>query len=383
MKNWQPLVSICMLSVMLMAALAMSPGIADFISEYGVSETVANLSITLPYLISIPFTLLAGRLTASFSKKVLSLAGTLIICFTGILPYFLRDFTAILIVRALMGVGLGLLFTIVPSLAPDYYPAGSTRSLAVGMQSAWAGSGGFVFNILSGHLVNIQTKNIYLVYSICILFFLLILILLPWRPPVKVKTASSFEHGSLKTAFLTFLFISAGMTLSLNVAVYIIDIGIGNSVQAGYTTSAYSVASFIVGCTYVFVSYIVKRHAILVACLLSAFGMLICVAFGNIAGTYAGAALVGAGLSIFMPSCISRLIHTVKSSSISMSIGFMMVGCSAGQTFSCYLINPISNLFTYSIQARFIISAIIFITVAVIDKVVIKDTSRSAHSFSL
>ena len=73
MKKFDPLISVCASSAMLMAALAVSPGIAAFIDTYGVSESTAMLSITLTYLVSIPFTLLASRLSRRFSKKSLVL----------------------------------------------------------------------------------------------------------------------------------------------------------------------------------------------------------------------------------------------------------------------------------------------------------------------
>src|SRR5574344_274595 len=106
MKKLRPVFCVCVISAMLMAALALSPGIKELMDAYGVSEGTASLSITLPYLVSIPFTLLAGSLTARYSKKALTLVGMGVICLTGILPYFLADFAVILAVRACMGVGL-------------------------------------------------------------------------------------------------------------------------------------------------------------------------------------------------------------------------------------------------------------------------------------
>ena len=127
MKKLKPLICVCLLSSMLMAAQALSPGISRLITFYGVPESAVSLSITLPYLISIPFTLLAGRLTERFPLKGLLMTGAAIICVTGLLPCIITNFTAILIVRACMGIGLGLLFTLTPSMAPEYYPEGQLR----------------------------------------------------------------------------------------------------------------------------------------------------------------------------------------------------------------------------------------------------------------
>jgi len=352
-----------------MAALAISPGLHELMASYKVSESTVSLSITLPYLVSIPFTLLAGRLSARCSKKGLSLIGLMIICITGLLPYVLRQFTAVLAVRAMMGIGLGLLFTIAPSLAPDYYEEGRMRNLGIGMQSAWAGSGGFVFNILSGYLVQTQARNIFLVYGICAAFFLLILFLLPYQPPrarPAHKTRSLFGFQSLFLALLTFLFLSAGMTLSLSISVYLAERGLGRSIEAGYATSAYSAAAFLTGCLYVFVAKALKDRSVLSACAISALGMLLCVLAGRMLLIYIGAALIGAGLSIFMPSCVNRIIQSAPAESASMGIAVMMVGSAVGQTFSAALINPISAAFSKSTSMRFLVSAVIFVIVGLL-----------------
>ena len=378
MKKLKPLICVCLLSSMLMAAQALSPGISRLITFYGVPESAVSLSITLPYLISIPFTLLAGRLTERFPLKGLLMTGAAIICVTGLLPCIITNFTAILIVRACMGVGLGLLFTLTPSMAPEYYPEGQLRSLTIGMQSAWAGSGGFVFNILSGYLVQEKTQNIYFVYFLCVLFTVLVWFLLPAKPLAgrkeEKKERSSFAASSLFTAFITFLFLSAGMTLSLSVSVFLEEQGLGTAIEAGYATSAYSAAAFIFGCLYVAVSRILKEKAILTACLVSAAGMLLCVLGGNIVLVYAGAAMIGAGLSLFMPSCVNRIIRTTPAGAATMSIAVMMVGSSVGQTFSGAFINPAASLFGQQAFIRFYVSAAIFILTALLSLVPVRRT---------
>lgn len=369
MKNIKPLICVCLLSAMLMASQALSPGIPRLIELYGVSESAVSMSITLPYLISIPFTLLAGSLARRYPLKKFLVTGAVIICVTGLLPFFITNFTAVLIIRACMGIGLGLLFTLTPSMAPEYYPEGSLRNLTIGMQSAWAGSGGFVFNILSGYLVQGEPRSIYLVYLLCILFTLLVCILLPSRPhqkPEKKETSSSFAASSLFTAFLTFLFLCAGMTLSLSISVFLTEQGLGSSVEAGYATSAYSAAAFAFGCLYALISKILRKNAILAACLVSITGMLLCVLSGNLILIYLGAALIGAGLSLFMPSCVNRIIHTTPAEAVTMSIAVMMVGSSVGQTFSGTIINPVSELFSPQSGTRFFVSAAVFALTALL-----------------
>lgn len=366
MKKYCPTLCICLLSAMLMAALAVSPGTKELMAEYSITESDAALLISLPYMVSIPFTLLAGRLTTRYSKKLLSITGGSIICITGLLPYVLNSFPVIAVIRACTGIGLGLLFTIAPSLAADYYPAGRLQNFAIGMQSAWAGSGGFVFNILSGYLVRTQPRNIYLVYCLCIVFTVLVLILLPYQPPRKaVQAQKSFDPRSLFVALLTFLFLIAGMTISLSMSVYMSELGIGSAVEAGYATSCYSATAFIFGCSYAALSQYLQKHGTLIACIISAIGMLFCT-FGKIVPIYAGSAMVGAGLSIFMASNVNRIMRTTAPAAAAMSIAVMMVGSSIGQTFSAILINPLAACFHSSVGTRYGVSMAFFIVVALL-----------------
>ncbi|MDE6950113.1 MAG: MFS transporter [Lachnospiraceae bacterium] len=367
MKNLRPVICVCLMSAMLMASQALSPGISRLMVLYGAGETAVSLSITLPYLIAVPFALLAGKLAEKHSLKGLLLIGGALICITGLAPYFVTDFTAVLLIRGCMGIGLGILFTLTPAMAPTYYPEGTMQNLTIGMQSAWAGSGGFVFNILSGYLVRKKTQDIYLVYVLCALFVGIVWILLPAMPVgEKKKKRSGFRPDSLFTGFLTFLFLSAGMTIALSISVYLPERGLGGSLEAGYVTSAYSAAAFIVGCLYPLFAGILKERAVTAACLLSALGMFLCVFGGGLLCICMGSAMAGAGLSLFMPGCINRIIRTAPADAVSMSIAVMMVGSCLGQTFSGAIINSMASLFGAGVSARFTVAAVLFLVTALL-----------------
>ncbi|MEI3525150.1 MAG: hypothetical protein V8Q27_02680 [Eubacteriales bacterium] len=95
-----------------------------------------------------------------------------------------------------------------PCHGSRFYPDGTLRNFTIGMQSAWAGSGGFVFNILSGHLANSRIQNIYLVYFLCIAFTLIVCLILPEAPfaSSSPEKRSSIPGFSLLIGFITFLF---------------------------------------------------------------------------------------------------------------------------------------------------------------------------------
>ena len=374
MKNIKPVLSVCLLSSLLMGAQVISPGLSQLASFYHVSESAVSLSVTLPYLVSIPFTLISGRLPEFFSLKKLLLVGASIICITGLMPYFISSYSCILFIRAFMGVGLGILFSLTPAMAPAYYPDGTLRNFTIGMQSAWAGSGGFVFNILSGHLANSRIQNIYLVYFLCIAFTLIVCLILPEAPfasssPEKLSSIPGF---SLLIGFITFLFLAAQMTLTLNISALVSSFSLGGTVEAGYATSAYSAAAFLTGWFYTVISKYLKNSAVIFACLLSAIGMLLCILSRQLAPIYIGSALLGVGLSLYMPTFVNFILHTAKSEVVSSCIAIMMTGSSIGQSFSAVLINPIAEIWGPQLSFRFYTALVLLLLVLLLSLTLLK-----------
>lgn len=89
-----------------------TPAIANIAAAFpDVPFTTLLLVSTLAVLMSVPATLISGRLAGSVVKyKTLLIVGMVLFIGGGIAPYFMTasSFTAILAVRAIFGIGLGI-----------------------------------------------------------------------------------------------------------------------------------------------------------------------------------------------------------------------------------------------------------------------------------
>ena len=93
----------------IMSYLAISPVIADIANAFpGANVSAVQMIITLPSLMSLIFSLLAGRLAKRFYKKTLIIISLCAILIGGILPVFFHEsLVFLLICSGIIGVGVG------------------------------------------------------------------------------------------------------------------------------------------------------------------------------------------------------------------------------------------------------------------------------------
>ena len=112
--------------------------------------TIQSL-LTLPSLISTPFFFLGGALSRTISTKKMLIVGVSITAVGGLLPIFLHDFGTILVCRAIMGMGLGLMNPFAQSLASDNFEDEGI-TLMFGIQAAATSAGNMIGCSASGYL---------------------------------------------------------------------------------------------------------------------------------------------------------------------------------------------------------------------------------------
>ena len=93
--------------VILMGAAAVAPALNYIGQEFGIDDgSMTALIIALPALSVAVFGFLMGFLADRFGKAKILLLSLIIFTAMGVLPFFLHDFTQILICRFLLGIGL-------------------------------------------------------------------------------------------------------------------------------------------------------------------------------------------------------------------------------------------------------------------------------------
>jgi MFS family permease len=162
---------------------------------------------------------------------------------------FMNNMTMILVMRALLGVGTGLISALSLSLIADFYH-GDERSSTMGQSSAIATMGGIVLTLLSGWLALFSWRFAFGAYLVSLIALILVYFFLP-EPPITNQTTSEkhdkLPFGVYGMGFLTILLMIVFYLIPTRIALYIQDAGIGDAGQSGISIATMNLAAFIVG----------------------------------------------------------------------------------------------------------------------------------------
>ena len=165
-----------------------SPAIQSIGMALNVPYTSLMLIMTIPVLVSIPVTLLVGFITGNiFRYRTVLSFGLLLMAVAGMAPFFLREWTLILVARGLFGVGQGIIMPIVLALIFRLV-ATEKQATLMGMQNVVAGVAGMVFSFASGILASMSWTYPFLLNAVTIVSFIIVLIFLP-EPAKQEKPA--------------------------------------------------------------------------------------------------------------------------------------------------------------------------------------------------
>lgn len=135
-------------------------------------ETLSKLILTMPALILVFFSPIAGMAYERYPRLPIVFMALVLWSLAGSIGFFLNNVYLLLISRAILGIGAAFLMTGVGVLIGDYY-TGRRREKALAFQTFFMAFGGAVFLILGGFLANLDWRYPFLVYLLgfVILFF--------------------------------------------------------------------------------------------------------------------------------------------------------------------------------------------------------------------
>ena len=376
MKN-NTFLKIAVLSVFFvqMGVGTITPAIASIAAAFpDVPFTSLLLVSTLAVLMSVPATLISGRLAGGVVKyKTLLIIGMILFIGGGMAPYFMTtsSFTAILIVRAIFGIGLGIVTPLGAALIIAFFD-GEVRAQMMGLSGVVGNVGGILFQLLGGFAATISWEYAFLVHGLGIITLVIVLFLPePAKAPVQAV-------GEAKPKLPGAVFAFAGLIFFLMVLIYPMLVnmssiiaagGMGTAGDAALVLTMFTVGGMLGGLIFAKVFGIFKSNTMPVGVALIAVAM-VSIGLGNsIAFMYIGTTIAGIGLSFIMPSIFMNLGAAVHPSQMPTASGIVMASMNVGGFCSAYFFALLAGVMGVDMMANikfpFYVSMIAFAAIAI------------------
>lgn len=338
-------------SITVLAGAAIAPAIGEIERQFPeVNPLFIKMIITLPSIMVIPCTALSHRICEMFGKKRVLLAG-LAMYFVGGCGAGLADsIWLVLALRAVLGIGMGIITPVCHSLPADFY-TGNEKVSVIGRMSAFVTIGAAVCSVGAGWLAVISWRASFAIYAISLIVLLMVVFCLPAtaRAVRKAGEAAPRRPAELPLrvyvlGFTMFLYMAAFYTFPLGMAIHLDKIGLGDSRTAGYLLALISVIAFSLGLCFT------RVMSALGAMLLPT--LLVCMGAGYVGVAFAQSSfqvwlacvLVGIGLGGLTPLHFVRVNQAVAKENTVRAVAVLVAGTFAGQFASPFLLLAIENL---------------------------------------
>ena len=171
------ILSLSLLTVMAGAAVAPALNViqAHFAQS---SQTFVQMIISIPALFIVITNFFFPKLCRRLNPRTLVLLGLSLYTVGGCAAGLFDQIGLVLVMRALVGVGVGILMPLSTGLLTDYFPPEKQASL-LGISSAMNQLGGVIATLLAGLLAGISRRASFLVYLLGLGSILLCLRFLP------------------------------------------------------------------------------------------------------------------------------------------------------------------------------------------------------------
>ena len=348
-------VGIYLCAILMMGVIAVSSNLVNIIAAFpDANQTlVITYMISVPCLIVIPMTILSGILMRFIPSKVLMIVGVLLWLIGGVIPYFMDSLTAILGMRVIFGIGIGLVQSLCSALVVENFEDPDERSKIMGNQTAFQMLGAIIFSIVAGNLGTIHWNIAFLVHLMAIVSLVAAIVCLPYKKPEKVTNTGEkikFQPTGMMWVWCIsfFIFMIAGQSYSNFASSIITEANLGSSAAAGYSLALFALGGLIMGFIFGKIAKACKKLTLTVGCVLLAISYLIMTLAPSLVVSYIGAFICGLAFSICMPCIMTGAGNSVAVTSSAMAVSIATCLQNAGMSVCPYIVTPIGTALNVS-----------------------------------
>jgi len=179
------ILSMSLLTVMAGAAIAPALGIikAHFSEASGL---LVQLIVSMPALLIIVTNLFFLAISRRLRTRAIATTGLLLYVAAGAGCFFVEDIHVLLVMRALLGISVGLIMPLSTGLLAYYFPPEEQARL-MGLSAAMNQMGGVVATLLAGLLATIEWNYAFLVYLMGLIAVMMVWL---WLPDEQLGSAN-------------------------------------------------------------------------------------------------------------------------------------------------------------------------------------------------
>ncbi|HHU05098.1 MAG TPA: MFS transporter [Clostridiales bacterium] len=360
-------------SILMMGVIAIAGGMGVLGAKFGPLGYDVSQLMAIPSIPIIIVTIVAGKLQEYVPIKVLVIIGILCFLVGGIVPAFLTSFSAILVLRAVFGVGVGLAQTLSSALVGMHFE-GAERQRVMGVQTSAQMIGAAVMMFASGYLAKINWEAIFWVHILAVLSLIVVLICLPMDKPMRNAGGGhastekvKLTGGAIGWAITLTFFFFAGMILAQFLALFMQDHGIGGAAESGNATLLFALGGFFTGLVYGKINSALKNYTLTFGCVLGIIAFLLIVFANGVGLAYVGSFIYGGCISVVMAFVMTATAMSVQPNAIPLAIALTTCGQNLGSYFCPIVARWGAGLFGTDITKNvFLFGCLIFAIVGVI-----------------
>jgi MFS family permease len=303
-----------------------------------VAPSVIQLLSTIPSLCCVVFSPVYGKLTDYITRRKILFAAIVLLLAGGILPAFVDNFTLFLVLRFVMGAGVGLLTPAAADLIVIFFD-GSTRQMMMGWNQAAASVGGVVFQLIGGYLAGINWRYACIATAVCAVFYLIAFIIIP-EPGRKAKISGAAGGANVKFRMsgrawvlsIWFLFF-AMFTFSFVTTTAMMAVGekIASSANLGFTMSLLTISVTVVALFFGLTAKIFKKYIVAVGIAVNAIAALVAFTGHSLILIDLAMVLCGVGLALVVPGVLTRVSSMVAPVAATMAMSIFYAASGLGQ----------------------------------------------------
>lgn len=294
------ILSLSLLTVMAGAAVAPALGVirAHF---SGSNQLFVQMIISVPALFIVITNFIFPRLCRVSGAKTLVMIGLLLYTVGGCAAGFFDNIFVVLIMRAFVGIGVGIIMPLSTGLLSYYYSPEEQAGL-MGYSSAMNQMGGVIATLLSGLLANISWRVSFLVYLMGLISIVLCLIYLPndkitQEGPAEEKSAKGGTAGVFRDNIVyilaMFLLMSIFFIYPANFAMETVSEGIIPQNYIAVIMASMDFIAFLGGLLFVSAKKALGGNTKFLAPVCFLAGYLLLAVVGGWAGTLIGSVFIG------------------------------------------------------------------------------------------